>query len=40
MVVDVLKHSIMITVFVIVMMILIEFINVQSKGSWNKSLNK
>lgn len=40
MIVEVLKHSIMITVFVIVMMIVIEFINVQSKGSWNAYLKK
>ena len=40
MVIEVLKHSIMITVFVIVMMIVIEFINVQSKGSWNVYLKK
>ncbi len=40
MIVEVLKHSIMITVFVVVMMIAIEFINVQSKGSWNTYLKK
>ncbi len=40
MIIDVLKHSIMITVFVIVMMLVIEFINVQSKGSWNAFLQK
>ncbi|OQY02753.1 MAG: hypothetical protein B6I20_06585 [Bacteroidetes bacterium 4572_117] len=40
MVIEVLKHSIMITVFVMVMMIVIEFINVQSKGSWNAYLKK
>ncbi|MEN8119377.1 MAG: putative manganese transporter [Bacteroidota bacterium] len=40
MIVEVLKHSIMITVFVIVMMIVIEFINVQSKGNWNAYLKK
>jgi len=40
MVVEVLKHAIMITVFVIVMMIVIEFINVQSKGNWNAYLKK
>jgi hypothetical protein len=36
--VEVMKHAVMITFFVIVMMIVIEFINVQSKGKWNKSL--
>ena len=40
MIVEVLKHSIMNTVFVIVMMIVIEFINVQSKGNWNAYLKK
>jgi len=40
MIIEVLKHSIMITVFVIVMMVVIEFINVQSKGSWNAYLKK
>ena len=40
MLIEVLKHSIMITVFVIVMMIVIEFINVQSKGTWNAYLKK
>ncbi|RLD73806.1 MAG: hypothetical protein DRJ10_17455 [Bacteroidetes bacterium] len=40
MIIEVLKHSIMITVFVIVMMIVIEFINVQSKGNWNAYLKK
>ncbi len=38
MLVEVMKHAVMITFFVIVMMIVIEFINVQSKGKWNKSL--
>ncbi len=40
MIIEVLKHSLMITVFVIVMMIVIEFINVQSKGVWNAGLQK
>jgi len=40
MIIEVLKHSLMITVFVIVMMTVIEFINVQSKGSWNAWLQK
>ena len=33
-------HSIMITGFVFVMMLVIEYINVQSKGLWQKSLTK
>ena len=33
-------HTIMITGFVFVMMLLIEYINVQSKGLWQKSLTK
>lgn len=37
---EVMKHAVMITFFVIVMMIVIEFINVQSKGSWNNSLKR
>lgn len=40
MIIEVLKHSLMITVFVIVMMIVIEFVNVQSKGAWNTYLQK
>jgi len=38
MLIEVMKHAVMITFFVIVMMIVIEFISVQSKGKWNKSL--
>ncbi len=37
---DVIKHSIMITSFVLMMMLLIEYINVQTKGTWQKSLKK
>ena len=33
-------HSIMITGFVFVMMLVIEYINVQSKGLWQKNLTK
>ena len=40
MIIEVLKHSLMITVFVIVMMTVIEFINVQTKGVWNARLQK
>jgi len=39
-IIEVMKHAVMITFFVIVMMIVIEFINVQTKGSWNNSLKK
>lgn len=38
--IDVIKESIMITFLVVVMMFLIEFINVQSKGRWNNYLKK
>ncbi len=34
------NHAIMITVFVIIMMMIIEIINIQSKGRWHKSLRK
>ena len=36
----VLKHAIMITSFVLMMKILIEYINVQTRGEWQKSLKK
>jgi len=37
---NVLKHALMITGFVFVMMLIIEYINVQTKGMWNESLAK
>lgn len=37
---DILKHSIMITLFVIVMMLLIEYLTVQTRGRWSKPFNK
>ena len=37
---DVIKHSIMITSFVLMMMLFIEYINVQTEGTWQKSLKK
>ncbi len=37
---EIFNHSIMITVFVIIMMMIIEVINIQSKGQWSKSLKK
>lgn len=33
---DILKHSIMITLFVIVMMLIIEYLTVQTRGKWSK----
>ena len=36
----VLKHALMITSFVLVMMLLIEYINVQTRGSWQHALRK
>jgi hypothetical protein len=38
--IDVIKESFLITFLVIVMMFLIEFINVQSKGKWNNYLKQ
>jgi len=40
MILGVLKHAIMITSFVLMMMLFIEYINVQTKGEWQKSLKK
>jgi hypothetical protein len=40
MIVDVVKHALMITSFVLIMMLLIEYINVQTRGSWQQSLRK
>ncbi len=39
-IIGVIKHAIMITSFVLMMMLLIEYINVQTQGSWQKSLKK
>ncbi len=38
--VEVIKETVLVTLFVIVMMIVIEFVNVQSKGRWNSQLQK
>ena len=38
--IDILKHTIMITSFVLVMMLIIEYINVQTRGKWSKPLQK
>ncbi len=40
MIFEVLKHAILITSFVFVMMLLIEYINVQTHGSWQNKLKK
>jgi hypothetical protein len=40
MIIETLKHALMITSFVFVMMLAIEYINVQTKGSWQNSLQK
>ena len=39
-VIEVLKHALMITGFVFVMMLIIEYINVQTKGIWHNNLAK
>ena len=38
--IEVLKHALMITGFVFVMMLIIEYINVQTKGMWHNDLAK
>lgn len=38
--IDILKHTIMITAFVLVMMLIIEYVNVQSRGRWIKPLKQ
>jgi len=38
--IDVLKHALMITSFVLIMMLLIEYINVQTRGRWQLSLRR
>jgi len=40
MIIETLKQSLMITSFVFVMMLAIEYINVQTKGSWQNSLQR
>lgn len=37
---DIFKHALMITSFVFIMMLLIEYINVQTSGSWQESLKR
>ena len=40
MIMGVFKHALMITSFVLIMMLLIEYINVQTRGSWQQTLRK
>ncbi|MEA3241938.1 MAG: putative manganese transporter [Pseudomonadota bacterium] len=40
MLIGVVKHAMMITSFVLIMMLLIEYINVQTRGSWQLALRK
>ena len=40
MIADILSHSLMITSFVFIMMLLIEYVNVQTRGKWQESLKK
>jgi len=40
MMINVFKHSMMISSFVFIMLLLIEYINVQSKGKWQSNLQK
>lgn len=40
MVLGIFKHALMISSFVFIMMLLIEYINVQTSGSWQESLKK
>lgn len=40
MIIEITKHALMITSFVFIMMLLIEYLNVQTKGSWQEALQK
>lgn len=40
MIADALKHALMISSFVLIMMLLIEYINVQTRGIWQQSLRR
>lgn len=40
MLIGILKHALMITSFVLIMMLLIEYINVQTRGTWQLALRK
>ncbi len=37
---DIFKHAVIITVFVLIMMLLIEYITIQTKGKWSKPFSK
>ena len=39
-IISIFKHTLMITSFVLMMMLLIDYINVQTKGIWNQKLQK
>ncbi len=39
-IIGVIKHSIMITSFVLMMMLFIEYINVQTRGEWQNKLKE
>ena len=40
MIIEILEHSLLITAFVFIMMLLVEYLNVQSKGSWQNRLKE
>jgi hypothetical protein len=40
MIIEILGHSLLITAFVFIMMLLVEYLNVQTKGSWQQKLKK
>lgn len=40
MIVDIFKHTLMITSFVLMMMLFIEYLNVQTRGEWQNSIKK
>ncbi|MCK4749616.1 MAG: hypothetical protein KAT15_21325, partial [Bacteroidales bacterium] len=38
--VDILQHALIITAFVIIMMLMIEYLSVQTRGRWNRKFEK
>jgi len=40
MIIEVLEHALLITAFVFIMMLLVEYLNVQTKGSWQQKLKQ
>ncbi|UCH66697.1 MAG: arsenic efflux protein [Ignavibacterium sp.] len=40
MIIEILEHSLLITAFVFIMMLLVEYLNVQTKGSWQQKLKQ